>query len=298
MAGRLTLPAVLILLLAACLPASGEIRISDDSGRTAVLEQAARRVVSLYAGHSENLLALGAGDAIAGVSASDDPILFPGVPVLPMRADGERILALRPDLVLLRPQGEAAAEGVIRLLEKAGVPVVSLSPPTWETMEAYLARLGALVGIADPALPWRETVSALERTVPAGKRPRVFLESSSRGLMTCSPSSWAARVIALAGGENAASGAVPLRPGSPLAPWGEERLLALAGEGIDVYLVQVGAMNPAAGDVMARPWISGLGNARIVPVPEELVSRPSLLRLEDGVEWLRGVLHPEGGKRP
>jgi len=297
-ARRLTLPAVLVLVLASCFSASGEIRVSDDSGRTVVLEQAARRVVSLYAGHSENLLALGAGDAIAGVSASDDPALFPGVPVLPMRADGERILALRPDLVLLRPQGEAAAEGVIRLLEQAGVPVVSLSPPTWETMETYLVRLGALVGAADPARPWRETVSALERTVPAGKRPRVFLESSSRGLMTCSPSSWAARVIALAGGENAASGAVPLRPGSPLAPWGEERLLDLAGEGIDVYLVQTGAMNPVTErDVLARPWISGLGNARIVLVPEECVSRPSLLRLEEGVEWLRNVLYPEGGKK-
>ncbi len=29
-------------------------------------------------GHSENLLALGAGNAIAGVSAADDPALFPG----------------------------------------------------------------------------------------------------------------------------------------------------------------------------------------------------------------------------
>lgn len=213
MAGRLTLPAVFLLLLAACLPVSGEIRISDDSGRTVVLEHAARRVVSLYAGHSENLLALGAGNAIAGVSAADDPALFPGVPVLPMRADGERILALRPDLVLLRPQGEAAAEGVIRLLERGGVPVASLSPPTWETMEAYLVRLGALVGAADPARPWREAVSALERTVPAGKRPRVFLESSSRGLMTCSPSSWAARVIALAGGgeRRVGRGAPPFR---------------------------------------------------------------------------------------
>lgn len=299
MARRLTFPFLLILLFAACLPASAGIRISDDSGRTVVLEQAARRVVSLYAGHSENLLALGAGDAIVGVSASDDPALFPGVTVLPMRADGERILALAPDLVLLRPQGEAAVEGVIRLLERGGVPVVSLSPPTWETMEAYLVRLGALVGVTDPERPWREKVAALERSVPAGKRPRVFLESSSRGLMTCSPSSWAARVIALAGGENAASDAVPLRPGSPLAPWGEERLLALAGEGIDVYLVQVGAMNPVTErDIPERPWISGLGNARVVLVPEECVSRPSLLRLEEGVEWLRNVLYPEGGNSP
>ena len=42
MAGRLTLPAVFLLLLAACLPVSGEIRISDDSGRPVVLEHAAQ----------------------------------------------------------------------------------------------------------------------------------------------------------------------------------------------------------------------------------------------------------------
>ena len=60
--------------------------------------------------------------------------------------------------------------------------------------------------------------------------------------------------MALAGGENAAGGAVPLRAGSALAPWGLERVLGAADGGLDVYLVQHGAMNAStAKDVLRRP---------------------------------------------
>lgn len=286
-------------LLAAVLfaaPASGMVEVVDDSGRRVVLAGPARRVVSLYAGHSENLLALGAGGILAGVSSADDKTLFPHVQALPERPDGERILALNPDLVLIRPRNEAPLAGTLRLLESSGVAVAALAPPARDTMEAYLARIGALAGIKDPERIWREKTEALRKAAPEGAGPRVFFESSSRGFLTCSPSSWAAFAIELAGGINGASGAVPLRPGSPLAPWGEERILALASEGLDFYLVQTGPMNPVSEEeVLARPWISGLGDARIVLVPEELVSRPSLLRLEEGVERLRQIFSRKEG---
>jgi hypothetical protein len=67
-------------------------------------------------------------------------------------------------------------------------------------------------------------------------------------------------------------------------------------EGLDVYLVQAGAMNPVTEqDVLSRPWISGLGNAKVVLVPEEYISRPSLFRLAESVDRLFKVLYPEGG---
>ena len=52
--------------------------ITSDSGRTVILPGPAR-IVSLYAGHSENILALGGGELLVGVSAADDPALFPGL---------------------------------------------------------------------------------------------------------------------------------------------------------------------------------------------------------------------------
>jgi iron complex transport system substrate-binding protein len=286
---------VIFILLLAWAGTGGAASITDDSGRTVILPGPARRIVSLYAGHSENILALGGGELLVGVSAADDPALFPRAVILPERPDGERILALGPDLVLIRPMNEASLAGTIKLLERSGVAVVSLSPPEWDGMEAYLARLGVLTGIKGGEKLWREKLAALEVALPIGKRPRVFLESSSRGLMTCSPSSWAARMIDLAGGENAASGAEPLRPGSPLAPFGTERLLTLAEEGLDVYLVQVGSMNSVTErEVLARPWIPALGGATVALIPEELASRPSLLRLEEGVELLRLIFSSEG----
>lgn len=297
MAGRLIF--LFFLLFALISPTEGAISFSDDSGRVLTMEAPARRIVSLYPGHSENLLALGAGGLLAGVSSGDDPRLFPGLPALPQRADAEGILALSADLVLIRPQGEAVMAGVIETLERAGVTVVSLRPPTWNAMEAYLQRLGALSGISVPEALWHDKIMSLEKALLEGPRPRVFLESSARGLLTCSPDSWAAGMVALAGGDNVAKDARPLRPGSPLAPWGEERLLACAEEGIDIYLVQRGAMNDLTeGEVRARPWISGLGGARIALVAEEWVSRPSLLRLEEGVEGLRILFYGEGGERP
>ncbi|MGI6783677.1 MAG: ABC transporter substrate-binding protein [Aminivibrio sp.] len=286
---------VLIILFLTWAGAGGAASITDDSGREISLTSPPGRIVSLYAGHSENILALGGGELLVGVSVADDPALFPGAAVLPARPDGERILALAPDLVLIRPMNEASLGRTIRLLEESGVAVASLAPPTWDGMEDYLARLGELTGIQGGENLWREKLAALEKAPPAGERPRVFLESSSRGLMTCSPSSWAARMIELAGGLNAAPGAEPVRPGSPLAPFGTERLLALAEEGLDFYLVQVGPMNNVTeGEVLARPWIPALGGAAVALVPEELVSRPSLLRLEEGAKLLARIFSSEG----
>ncbi len=267
-----------------------------DEGRA----EAAKRIVSLYAGHSENILALGFGRLLVAVSEGDDAALFPGVARLPRRADAERILALAPDLVLLRPAVEGLNDGTIATLERSGVSVVLLPTPTWDTMETYLRTLGDMIGATGADRMWREALRELRSAVPSGeKRPIVFLESSARGLKTCSPTSWAAHVIELAGGENAAAAAKPLRADSPLASWGEERLLALAAGGLDVYLVQAGAMNPVTeGEVRSRPWASALGSARIAMIGEEEISRPSLLRLRGGVERLRSIFFPEGGKRP
>jgi len=271
-----------------------EISLADDLGRTVSLPAPAKRIVSLYAGHSENILVLGGGGRLVGIAEGDDPALFPGAVPLPVRSDAERILALAPDLVITRPLVESVNGGVLRAIERSGIPVFSLSPPLPGTMEHYLSRLGLLLGVEDAGRLWKELLVALhaDAEIPRGtiSRPRVFLETTGKGLRTCSPSSWAAFLIAVAGGVNAADSAVPSRPESPLAPWGEERLLDLAANGLDVYLVQVGPMNPVdRGDVLSRPWISGLTGAKIALVPEEMISRPSLLRMGDAVGMLRSL---------
>jgi iron complex transport system substrate-binding protein len=189
-------------------------------------------------------------------------------------------------------------------LLRSGVAVHVIDPPSWDDFESYLTRLGEILGTGS-----EEARSRLKRARAAIKRDaeeaagknsrkvRVFLEATSRELHTCSPLSWAARLIELAGGDNVASGATPLREGSPLAAWGVERLLAAVedgSKGIDVYLVQRGSMNAATvEEVAARPWFATLG-ARMAVILENLLSRPSLLGLEEGGKILIEIFY--GGK--
>ncbi|MFC2508785.1 MAG: hypothetical protein ACFNYD_08400, partial [Bacteroides sp.] len=73
-----------------------------------------------------------------------------------------------------------------------------------------------------------------------------------------------------------------------------ERVLGAADGGLDVYLVQHGAMNAStAEDVRRRPWAGALSHVRVAEVPESWLSRPSLLGLERGGRALIRIFYGE-----
>ena len=82
-----------------------------------------RRVVALAPNLTEIVFALGAGDALVGVSEySDYPEAARAIPrVGGLEIDPEKVAALRPDLVLAVAEGNA--QGSVRALEAAGLPV-------------------------------------------------------------------------------------------------------------------------------------------------------------------------------
>lgn len=274
-----------MLLAAACLPHVSE---------------AASRVVSLYAAHTENIVALGAGSLLVGVSAHDDPALLAKLPRVPSKAGAEMVLALKPDLVLTRSFSVSQNPNLYKILERAGIKVAVLDPPTWSGFMNYLRELALLLGVdsGKAAARFVEVSSGIENAAKArskGKtRPLVFVESTSPGMRTCAPDSWAANLIRLAGGKNVASGAVPTSKGSTVAVWGLERLLRIAETGLDVYIVQHGAMNAATlEDVKRRPWAAALKNVKVAEVPEAYLSRPSLTGLEKGGQILIDIFYGE-----
>lgn len=289
---------VFLVVLANALPAGGSpVAISDDMGHTVRLSHPALRIVSLYAGHSENLKALGMDGALVAVTTQDDSLLFPHQVRLSSRPSVETILALSPDLVLWRPMQEEKGDTLRQILHEAGIAGAALAPPRWHTVESYLDRLGAFVGIPNGSRVWKALLQKTVITAPLPLAPtRFFLESSSRELRTCAPDSWAAHLLALAGGTNIAMDATPLHQDSPLAPYGVERLLAQASHGIDVYIVQTGPMNPVTPEtVRQRPWMSALQGVAVVFFPEDRLSRPSLLRFESTVEELRKIFSSRDG---
>lgn len=257
------------------------------------------RIVSLYPGHTDNVVALGAGAKLVGISENDNDGLLSGVPRFSMKAGPEALLALRPDLVLTRTLADSQNPELRKILERAGVRVEVIDPPKWDEFEQYLRKIAELVGTSpDDAVAELAKIRAGIRgeaeKYSHGRRPLVFVEATSRELHTCSPDSWAAHLVELAGGVNAAAQAKPLRSGGSIAPWGLERVLKTINSGLDVYLVQQGPMNASdVASLRARPWNGALVGVRTAVVPEYLLSRPSLSGLKEGGAMLIKIFYGE-----
>jgi iron complex transport system substrate-binding protein len=277
-------------------PGYGVARFTDDLGKPVAADKASPRIVSLYAGHTENLIAIGARDLIVA-TGHDGGDLGLSVPVLGGKPGIEQLAALKPDVVLTRPMMARSRARFYDALETFGMNVIALDPPKWDDCGRYIKLLGFVCGIEDEA---EKTAAAImsETAAEAGTTAdlSVFLVTNGRTMATCAPDSWAARLIEAAGFRNAARGAVSASEGA-IAAFGAERLLASDGE-IDVVLLQQGAMNTTrAEDFMNDPRFSSMRavrNGMIFDVPEEDISRPSLLRLKRAVNALREIVSSKG----
>lgn len=303
---RTGLPVLLALLALLCpgicrdLLAQGATSGSlvDSDGKTIRIDRPFTRIISLYPAHTTNLIHLGLEQRIIAVGSSDDQLTT--LPRLRFRDDPERLLALRPDLVLIRPMISRSYPNLVQALEKNGVRVVSLQPDSLEDLFGYWRSLGALGGAESEAENMITTFQAdlaalregLDR-LPAEGRKRVFFESIHRQMKTFSPDSMAIFVLEAAGGINAAADAHKLR-NTNIATYGKERILAKAGE-IDVYLAQSGRMNPVSvAEIQAEPGfetIKAVREGQVFLVDETLVSRPTPELLQ-AVGHIRALLYP------
>lgn len=258
--------------------------------------QPAKRVVSLYVAHAENLAAMGAADALVGVS---DPM--GDIPVVTARDGAEAIAALRPDLVLARPMHRSTRPGLLEQLERLGIAVACLQPTSPGELEPYWLELGRLTGreaqakaMADAFAREVAVLRARTEAIPAGQRKRVFFESIHRQMKTISPDSMAAYVLANAGAVNLAGDAQPVS-GTNIAHFGLERVVAL-GDTLDAYLAQSGPMNPVSvEEIRATPGLSGLAavrEGRVFLVDEAQASRPTP-RLLEGMRAVFSILYPD-----
>ena len=295
--GRIVPLFALVLLLA--LSTARAATISDSERRTLVFDRPFTRIVSLYPAHTENLLHLGLDREIVACSPADRELT--DRPRVQFQDDPERILALRPDLVLIRPMISRGYPNLVRILEQHGVRVVSLQPTTADELFAYWQALGTLTGreaqaqamIADFGRGLARISDDL-RSIPPERRKRVYFESIHRQMKTFAPGSMALFVLESAGGINVAADAARMRE-TNIAAYSRERILARADE-IDVYLAQRGRMNPVrVEDITGEPGfgvIRAVREGQVFLVDEELVSRPTP-DLLDGIVQVRALLYPE-----
>lgn len=259
-----------------------------------------RRIISLYAAHTENLLALGAGDRLIGIDALSSHLPgADGKPVFSYHDDPERFLVARPDLVVIRPMIERGYPRLVMRLEQRGIRVVSVQPTTVDQLDGYWRLLGRLCGRVEPAEEMiRRFHSAVgdfnQLSAGIGLPQRVYFEAIHRRMKTFAPQAMAIFALETAGGVNVAADA-PVRDNNNIAVYGKERLLSHAAE-IDVFLSQHGAMNQVSvADIVAEPGFSAVKavkDGRVYLVDETIVSRPTLGLLK-GIYRIGCLLYPD-----
>ncbi|MBP6765063.1 MAG: ABC transporter substrate-binding protein [Rubrivivax sp.] len=160
----------------------GTLQIKDDRGRLVPLAQPPQRVVSLLPSLSETVCALRACDRLVGVDRfSNWPVSLRRLPQLGGLEDTqiERLVALKPDLVLL-----ASASRAIDRLEALGLKVVVLEPRNLHDTERVILAVAQALGDASagPAL-WQalqaRTAAAVARVPPALRGKTVYFEVAS-----------------------------------------------------------------------------------------------------------------------
>jgi iron complex transport system substrate-binding protein len=204
---RSNLHSFLAMLALVVIPAHAGVVVTDDAGQVVRLHAPAQRIVSLAPHATELLFAAGAGQRVVGVSAfSDYPDAARRLPQVSggMRLDVERILALRPDLVVGWQSGNPHAD--LEKLSALGIPVFLAEPQRLDAIPDTLLRLGRLAGsegaAQTAAAAYRDALTQLRRVYQNRQPVRVFFEISVQPLMTLNQAHLVSDLLAVCGGRN------------------------------------------------------------------------------------------------
>jgi iron complex transport system substrate-binding protein len=194
-------------------PAAAALRehvtVTDDLARRVTIPYPPRRIVSLAPGATAMLVAAGAGkQLIATIEYSGQPDSQRALPKIGTvdAIDMERLIAAKPDVVIVWPNGNNPAD--IANIERLGIPVYRQEADTLEAIGGSLRRLGRLAGtsrVADRAATALESqLAALRRKyADAAWRPTVLLEVWNRPLYTVGGGELMSDALDVCGARNA-----------------------------------------------------------------------------------------------
>ena len=266
------------------------ITVTDDAGRQILLEQPARRIVSLAPYLSELLFAAGAGQAVVGVSEFSD---YPEAAAAVTRVGGgagldlEAILALQPDLVVAWQSGNPVNQ--VERLGSLGLTVFLSEPRQLLDVPETLLRLGQLAGTETVAKAAADSFITryrqLEKRYAQRSLVSVFYQIWEQPLMTLNGEHLFTDVLRLCGGRNVFAELPALAPQVDI-----EAVLAVDPE---LIVVAVDEQDSALLAAWQRwPSLTAVHNGHVYAVARDRLLRhtPRILEgAEEMCEILEGV---------
>ena len=287
---------VILFVILALLGTPGPARsadVMDMLGRSVFLPDRPLRLVSLAPSLTEIVFALGRGDWLVGVTNfCDYPAEARSKPKIggSITPDLERIVGLRPDLVLATSDGNPRE--TMAQLARLHVPVFAVKPEAYAGILASIEAVGrALRAGGEAAALVQEIqgrVASVRRAVGHRVRPRVLYLVWTDPLIAAGPATYIHDLIEMAGGENV------VRERSVAYPrLGWEEVVGAAPEVILVASHRDGPDRPWMGEVW-RGWqgVPAVRSGRIIAVPGDTIHRPGP-RVVEGVVRLARAIHPE-----
>lgn len=285
--------AILAVILLVGRPAFASVCATDALGQPVCLDRPAKRIVSLSPGTTELLFSAGAGDAVVAVSAwSDYPAPARSLPQVgdSHRLDLERIVALRPDLVVAWTDGNSRAQ--LDRIAALGIPVFWLAPRSFEDIAVAVETLATLAGQPDTgrrrAQAFRAGIDELRQRYAGAEPVRVFYQVWDQPLMTVNGDELISKAIALCGGRNLFADLPRLVP----------RVTVEAVVAADPELIVTAGTGPAHNSRLAAwrafPGLAAVAGGHLYLVTPSLLQRPTL-RMLDGARELCDLLERARG---
>ncbi len=279
----------IFLLLVVGLPVQAATLI-DMVGREVELHEPPRRIISLAPSLTEILYALGAGDAVVGVT--DYATYPPEVEIKPSVGGGinpnlEVIVALKPDLIFV--SADANRWDTITQLEQLQIPVFGVKPVGVEGVFVSIAKVGEVVGRRQEAgrliADMRRRMATVSEKVQDLPRPEVLYVVWIDPLIVAGRGTVINGLIDVAGGAN-----VVRTPG-----FSRYSLEQVVVHEPDVIILALDGGVPEDREVLRRlpGWreMRAVREGGVRVIDANLINRPGP-RIVEAAEFLAGLLHP------
>jgi iron complex transport system substrate-binding protein len=278
------------------------VTIKDALDQEVVIEKKPERIISLLPSNTEIAFGLGLGKQIVGVSDFDN---YPEEvkekeKIGGMEFNVEKIISLKPDLVLAHASNANNAKAGLDQIRNAGIDVLVVNDANsfskvYESIDMIGKATGKTKEATDMINEMKGKVEEIRKKaaeIKDDKKVKVFVEvSPAPDIFTTGKGTFLNEMLEIINAENAAAdqeGWVQIT---------EEAIIQLNP---DVIVTTYGfyEKNPVKKVLSRKGWenVSAIKNKRVYDVNSDTVSRPGP-RLVEGLEELASVVYPEVFKK-
>ncbi|CAM4089383.1 helical backbone metal receptor [Mesobacillus thioparans] len=274
------------------------VTVKDALDEEVIIEEKPEKIISLIPSNTEIVYALDSGDAIVGVTDFDN---YPEEAMSKEKVGGmefniEKMISLKPDLVLAPGSTADTAKEGLQQLKDAGIAVVVVNDAqSFEEVYQSIEMIGKAIGEPEKAAELIKTMknsfAVLKKKAEAIKpeeQKTVFVEVSPEPeIYTAGNHTFINEMLELIGAKNAAG---------DMEGWPKVDPEAMVERNPDVVVTTYGYYTEkAAEQVLARQgWnnVKAVKDKQVFDVHSDLVTR-SGPRLAEGAEELAKAIYPD-----